>query len=132
MKYVMAALLAVGGLSLAAGGRGHGAEGRPAIIADSVKTDPETGLAVDASLPLIKAHCTACHSSKLILQNKFTREGWLGKIRWMQKNHKLWDLGPSEPTVLDYLVKYYGPVKQPFDGRRRPLEKVEWYKLTRK
>ncbi|WP_420153734.1 hypothetical protein [Siphonobacter sp.] len=99
------------------------------VWADSVKKDPETGLAVDSNLPLIKAHCTACHSSKLITQNKFTRTGWVDKIRWMQKYHKLWDLGPSEVAVLDYLEKYYGPSKQTFDGRRKPLEKPSWYKL---
>ncbi len=97
--------------------------------ADSVKKDPETGLAVDTDLPLIKAHCTACHSSKLITQNHFTRTGWVDKIRWMQKYHKLWDLGPSEVAVLNYLEKYYGPARQTFDGRRKPLEKPGWYKL---
>ncbi|MFT4032452.1 MAG: hypothetical protein QM669_08525 [Siphonobacter sp.] len=99
--------------------------------ADTVKTDPETGLVSDGTLPLVKAHCTPCHSSKLIIQNKFTRAGWLGKIRWMQANHKLWELGIYEPIILDYLEKYYGPSKVTFDGRRKPLGKVTWYKLQK-
>ncbi|GAB3273092.1 hypothetical protein GCM10027347_45210 [Larkinella harenae] len=97
--------------------------------ADSLKRDPSTGLVADEHLTLVVAQCTACHSSKLILQNRFTRDGWKEKIRWMQRTQKLWDLGESEPVILDYLVKYYGPEQKAFDGRRRPLPPVSWYKL---
>ncbi|GAB3545232.1 hypothetical protein [Spirosoma fluminis] len=98
--------------------------------ADSLKTDAETGLAVDEHLMLVKAQCTACHSSKLILQSHFSREKWIERIRWMQRTQKLWDLGDSEPTILNYLVKYYGPLDQQFDGRREPLKAVKWYPLS--
>ncbi|GAB3892738.1 hypothetical protein GCM10028803_05910 [Larkinella knui] len=98
-------------------------------VADSLKQDPATGLVVDERLNLVVAQCTACHSSKLILQNRFTRDGWKEKIRWMQRTQKLWDLGETEPVVLDYLVKYYGPEQKTFDGRRKPLPTVQWYKL---
>jgi hypothetical protein len=98
-------------------------------VADSLKHDPTTGLVVDEHLTLVVAQCTACHSSKLILQNRFTRDGWKEKIRWMQRTQKLWDLGATEPVVLDYLVKYYGPEQKTFDGRRKPLPALEWYKL---
>lgn len=129
MKYllILSAFVLLGSVAFTTRIPAEGTAGR--VWADSVKKDAETGLAVDANLPLIKAHCTACHSSKLITQNKFTRTGWVDKIRWMQKYHKLWDLGPSEVAVLDYLEKYYGPSKQTFDGRRKPLEKPSWYKL---
>ncbi|RCR70480.1 hypothetical protein [Larkinella punicea] len=99
------------------------------VMTDSVKHDPATGLAVDERLTLVVAQCTACHSSKLILQNRFTRDGWKEKIRWMQRTQKLWDLGETEPVVLDYLVKYYGPEQKAFDGRRKPMPAVQWYKL---
>ncbi|WP_421826210.1 hypothetical protein [Larkinella sp.] len=100
-----------------------------AVLADSLKHDPTTGLVVDERLTLVVAQCTACHSSKLILQNRFTRDGWKEKIRWMQRTQKLWDLGETEPVVLDYLVKYYGPEQKAFDGRRKPMPAVQWYKL---
>ncbi|WP_138992402.1 hypothetical protein [Larkinella sp. C7] len=100
-----------------------------AVATDSVKHDPTTGLVVDERLTLVVAQCTACHSSKLILQNRFTRDGWKEKIRWMQRTQKLWDLGETEPVVLDYLVKYYGPEQKAFDGRRKPMPAVQWYKL---
>ncbi|MFC5411626.1 hypothetical protein ACFPMF_20055 [Larkinella bovis] len=98
-------------------------------VGDSLQHDPATGLVVDDRLTLVVAQCTACHSSKLILQNRFTRDGWKEKIRWMQRTQKLWDLGESEPVVLDYLVKYYGPEQKTFDGRRKPLPAIQWYKL---
>lgn len=94
---------------------------------DSLKTDPETGLALDKDLMLVKAQCTACHSSKLILQSHFDREKWVERIRWMQRTQKLWDLGETEPAVLTYLAKYYGPVNTPFNGRRLPLAAPIWH-----
>ncbi|WP_234737046.1 hypothetical protein [Tellurirhabdus bombi] len=101
----------------------------PTSLPDSLQKDPETGLIVDSQLMLVKSQCTACHSSKLILQNRFTRDGWKEKIRWMQRTQNLWDLGKAEPPVLDYLAKYYGPEAKTFDGRRKPVQSVQWYKL---
>ncbi|AQG79913.1 hypothetical protein [Spirosoma montaniterrae] len=102
-----------------------------ATVADTLKVDAETGLVDDTNLMLVKAQCTACHSSKLILQHRFTRDGWQERIRWMQKYHKLWDLGESEKVVLDYLEKYYGPQTARFSNtlRRAPLKNVQWYQL---
>ncbi|MFN8357456.1 MAG: hypothetical protein U0Y10_23565 [Spirosomataceae bacterium] len=93
--------------------------------------DKETGLTNDNNLMLVKAHCTPCHSSKLILQHRFSREGWKDKIRWMQKNHKLWDLGESESLVLDYLEKYYSKTTYVSLSlrRQRELKAFIWYKL---
>ena len=95
--------------------------GHPATAnADTIKKDPETGLIVDPNLYMVKAQCTSCHSSKLIMQNQFTRDGWKQKIRWMQANHNLWDLGETEKQVLDYLEKNYAPTATV--ARRAPLE----------
>ena len=74
----------------------------------------------DPNLPYVVAHCTACHSSALITQNRMTREGWLNTIRWMQKKQGLWPLGDHETLVLDYLEKHYFPENS---GRRKPLAK---------
>ncbi|KPM46800.1 hypothetical protein AFM12_17885 [Jiulongibacter sediminis] len=93
----------------------------------SDEKDPESGLMLDQNLMLVKSQCTACHSAKLITMNRFTRTGWKEKIVWMQKTQNLWDLGESEPAVLDYLEKYYSP--EPQASRRKNLEDIEWYKL---
>ncbi|UZD23995.1 hypothetical protein [Algoriphagus halophytocola] len=89
--------------------------------------DAETGLVASAGLELIKANCTNCHSSALIIQNRFTREGWKEKIVWMQETQGLWPLGESEEAILDYLAEHYAPA--PYLGRRAPLREIEWYEL---
>lgn len=98
---------------------------------DTLKIDAETGLVADPYLSLLKANCTTCHSTKLISQHRFTREGWVGKIRWMQQYHNLWNLGESERVILDYLEKYYSPQSNAnqLPARRAPLKNIEWYKL---
>lgn len=99
-------------------------------FADTLKKDTETGLIVDKNLYMVKAQCISCHSSKLIVANRFTRDGWKQKIRWMQANHNLWDLGETEKQVLDYLEKYYAPGVAV--ARRAPLKDIKWYKLELK
>jgi hypothetical protein len=98
------------------------------IQSDSlVKIDESTGLVVSEHLNLVVANCTGCHSSKLITQFHTDRQGWLEKIRWMQQKQKLWDLGESEPKILDYLSKNYPPSEKV--NRRAALKNIEWYKL---
>jgi hypothetical protein len=96
-------------------------ENNQALAIDSL-----TGLVVDENFALVRAQCTACHSAKLITQNRATREGWQHMIRWMQAEQGLWDLGDQEPAILDYLSRHYAPQKK---GRRAPLTNVEWYDL---
>ncbi len=86
----------------------------------------ESGLIVDADWELVLATCTACHSAKLVTQNRADREGWTRMIRWMQETQNLWDLGDNEALILDYLAKNYPPKKK---GRRARLTNIEWYDL---
>ncbi len=78
-------------------------------------------LAADPDLALVTAHCTACHSANLVTQNRMNRQGWKKTIKWMQKDHGLWDLGEAEPRVLDYLVRHYNIPTQ-LGSRRRALD----------
>lgn len=89
--------------------------------------DLETELLAGEGLELVKANCTSCHSSALILQNRFTREGWHEKIVWMQETQGLWELGANESIILDYLAANYAPEAP--KGRRVPLTGIEWYEL---
>ena len=100
------------------------------VLSDTTKKDPETGLIIDENLYMVKAQCTGCHSTKLIMANHFTRDGWKQKIRWMQANHNLWELGDTEKQVLDYLEKNYAPL--PMVSRRAPLKDIQWYDLKLK
>ena len=69
---------------------------------------------------IVAQTCVACHSLKLVTQNRADREGWLAMIRWMQEKQGLWPLGPNEEVILDYLSTHYGPTKS---FRRAPLPK---------
>ncbi|WP_218418940.1 hypothetical protein [Alteromonas lipotrueae] len=86
--------------------------------ANEHKLNPATGLIDTTGHNMVAAHCTACHSAKLISQNKMSRERWLDTIRWMQSTQKLWPLGDAEPVILDYLTTWYGPKTQ---SRRAPI-----------
>ncbi len=89
--------------------------------------DVATGLVVGEGVEIVRTTCTGCHSSAIILQNRFTREGWKAKIVWMQETQGLWDLGENEPAILDYLATHYAP--EPPKGRRIPLKDIGWYEL---
>ncbi|MEE4660826.1 MAG: hypothetical protein V2J89_10170 [Halieaceae bacterium] len=81
-------------------------------------TDPASGLEIAPGMEQVKAQCGACHSTRLVTQNRADREGWEKLIRWMQDTQNLWPLGEAEPVILDYLATYYGPRPA---GRRAPL-----------
>jgi hypothetical protein len=80
--------------------------------------DPITGFVIGEYYEVVRAHCTACHSAKLVTQNRMTRESWLETIRWMQKSQGLWPLGAQEHNILDYLETYYSPIAI---SRRPPI-----------
>ena len=86
--------------------------------------DVATGFIAEGDYQLVKARCISCHSSKLVLQNRATRDGWEEMIRWMQETQKLQDLGEDEDKILDYLASYYAPEEE---GRRKNLTVEEWY-----
>jgi hypothetical protein len=76
----------------------------------AAEIDPASGLIVDDHWELVRAHCGACHSTRLVTQNRGSRETWLKMIRWMQETQGLWALnGPQEDAILDYLAKNYAP-----------------------
>ena len=101
----------------------------PEAVSDTLVVDGihvASGLVVDDGFIQVKATCLACHSAKLVTQNRATRDGWKKMIRWMQETQNLWDLGTNEDLILDYLAKHYAPGDA---GRRRNLTSPEWYVL---
>ena len=85
-------------------------------IATSVQIDPVTGFRMSDDWQLVRAHCTGCHSSKLITQQRGTAAQWLAMIRWMQKKQNLWQFDPdTEQRIIAYLAENYPPD----DARRR-------------
>lgn len=71
-------------------------------------------------------NCVNCHSSKLVTQNRMSKERWAATIDWMQETQNLWDLGDSEAVIINYLVTNY-PIQK--KGRRQALTNIEWYEL---
>ncbi len=107
------------------GGGASGAEDSEKVV-DGIHV--QTGLAFAEGFDIVRGTCTACHSAKLVTQNRATREGWEEMIRWMQAKQGLWDLGTNEPIILNYLAAHYAPEEV---GRRANLdvEAIEWYVL---
>ena len=85
-----------------------------------------TGLIEGEGLEEVVTNCTTCHSSKLIIQNRMTKEQWNATIRWMQETQGLWDLGDNQKIIVDYLTTNYPVLKK---GRRAALTDIEWYSL---
>lgn len=85
-----------------------------------------TGLIANEGMMLVVQNCTSCHSSKMITQNRATKEGWKSMIKWMQQTQNLWDLGANEEKIITYLATNYAPQKK---GRRARLSNIEWYEL---
>jgi len=97
------------------------------LVIDNQYEDEQL-LAQGENLEIVKRHCTGCHSERLIVQNRMSRERWADNIIWMQETQGLWDLGPELDPVLNYLSTHYAPIAE---GRRSNLsaEHIEWYKL---
>ncbi|MEL0048781.1 MAG: hypothetical protein VW867_09055 [Gammaproteobacteria bacterium] len=74
-------------------------------------------LVQDDGWQLVSAHCSGCHSLKLVTGNRGDRQMWLETIRWMQESQNFWQLDKqTEDQILTYLAKNYPPIK----AQRRP------------
>ena len=72
--------------------------------------DPKSGLIVAKGMEDVIANCTACHSTKFIINQKGSRETWKDMIVWMQETQGLWEFDPAtEKSILDYLATNYAP-----------------------
>lgn len=85
-----------------------------------------TGLIEAEGLMEVVNNCTNCHSSKLVTQNRMSKERWEATIDWMQETQNLWDLGKNEAIIVNYLVTNYPPTEK---GRRQILTNIDWYEL---
>ncbi|MDG1528290.1 MAG: monoheme cytochrome C [Polaribacter sp.] len=94
------------------------------LIVDGIHI--RTGFVEDDGLMTVVNNCTTCHSSKLVIQNRMNTDRWNATIKWMQQTQNLWELGPNQKIIVDYLVKNYPPIKK---GRRASLTNLNWYEL---
>jgi hypothetical protein len=78
--------------------------------AQEVKIDSLTGLKMNENWELVRNNCIACHSLKLVTQQRGTATQWLVVIRWMQDKQNLWQFDPeTESKIIAYLAENYPP-----------------------
>lgn len=81
-----------------------------AAVATEPEIDPATGFKMTGDWELVRGNCVACHSAKLITQQRGTSQQWLTMIRWMQKKQNLWQFDPgTESRIIAYLAENYPP-----------------------
>ena len=67
-------------------------------------------LKMDGDWRIVMGACTACHSARLITQQRGSAQQWLTMIRWMQKKQNLWEFEPDiEARIITYLADNYPP-----------------------
>ena len=72
--------------------------------------DSLTGLKINNGWELVRNNCIACHSLKLVTQQRGSATQWLALIRWMQDKQNLWQFDPdTEKAIIDYLAENYPP-----------------------
>jgi hypothetical protein len=118
-------VVALAGILLLMAGQATAADasrGEPPVAGAPVgapKTDPLSGLIIDDGWELVRGHCAACHSARLVTQSRGSRDTWESMIRWMQETQGLWPFDvETETIILDYLARNYAPAEQ---YRRQPL-----------
>ena len=78
--------------------------------ADDVELDSLTGLKMTGDWETVRNNCIACHSTRLITQQRGTAEQWLSMIRWMQEKQNLWQFdADTEARIIAYLAENYPP-----------------------
>jgi len=91
----------------------------PASAQESNALDPATGLIKAPGWEMVRAHCSGCHSTALVTQQRANKTQWRKLIRWMQAEQNLWPIpAPAEDIILSYLARYYAAPKA---QRRAPL-----------
>ena len=88
-------------------------------IAQEVELDPVSGFRMTGDWEIVRANCIACHSAKLVTQQRGTASQWLNVIRWMQEKQNLWQFDPAvEARIITYLADNYPPQE---DRRRAAI-----------
>ena len=81
-----------------------------AALAEEPGIDAFTGFPMTGDWELVRANCIACHSPKLVTQQRGTAEQRLSMIRWMQEKQNLWEFEPDvERRIVAYLAEQFPP-----------------------
>ena len=78
--------------------------------ANEAEIDSASGLKMNENWELVRNNCVACHSLKLVTQQRGSVNQWLTVIRWMQEKQNLWQFDPeTEQKIIAYLAESYPP-----------------------
>ncbi|MDH3739677.1 MAG: hypothetical protein OER92_10825 [Alphaproteobacteria bacterium] len=78
--------------------------------AEELEVDPVSGFKKTGDWELVRNNCIACHSAKLVTQQRGTAKQWLDMIRWMQDKQNLWQFdADTESRIVAYLAENYPP-----------------------
>ena len=77
---------------------------------------PDLGVLVDEEgAEATHAHCTVCHSERLVAQQGLTRDEWEEVLEQMVEEHGMTPVGePALGRILTYLSTHYGPDRPNF------------------
>jgi hypothetical protein len=90
-----------------------------AATGQELEIDKMSGFVKTGDWELVRANCIACHSAKLVTQQRGSAAQWLALIRWMQAKQNLWQFDPEvEKKIVTYLADNYAPQE---DRRRAAL-----------
>jgi hypothetical protein len=80
------------------------------VNAQEPELDAYTGLKMTGDWELVRNNCIACHSPKLITQQRGSEAQWLSVIRWMRAKQNLWQFdADTEDKIIAYLAQNYPP-----------------------
>ena len=83
-----------------------------AAAAQEAELDAFTGFRMTGDWELVRANCIACHSAKLVTQQRGTAAQWLSMIRWMQEKQNLWQFEADvEARIVACLADNYPPAE---------------------
>ncbi len=98
MRRTLAGLTLALSLAVPAGGGGADGAAGPGGLANGAGRDEVAGL------------CGACHSVRLVIQQRLARDRWAEILDLMVDEHEMPRLAAEEEqAVLDYLARFYGP-----------------------
>ena len=85
----------------------------------AAEEDAATGLTLAPGWELVRTHCGACHSYRLVTSQRGDEAFWRDTIRWMRRTQNLWPIAAEEEArIVAYLAANYAETGW---GRRPPL-----------
>lgn len=80
------------------------------VPAHAQADDEYMGLPEDEGREEVAIYCSACHSLRLVIQQRLPRHRWEELLVWMNEKQGMERLEPDEERlVIDYLSKHLAP-----------------------